>query len=226
MIELATSIRDRDSFLKEYINETELLVAQANNDLSEKLLSSGLQKQRLQTAGYAAGGLPRGLTSESASLLLKDQTIVELEKNRRLKEVLASLPKTLPMSTYQLSSGYGVRLHPVTGKPDFHSGLDLRPLDSAQVRATMAGRVILARHNGNYGNTVILDHGQGIQTLYAHLSKIHVMEGDAIDHGELLGIAGSSGLSTGVHLHYEIIVDNKPINPAKVIATGENRVRI
>ena len=83
----------------------------------------------------------------------------------------------------------------------------------------------MARYNGNYGNTVILDHGQGIQTLYAHLSKIQVDEGDQVADGKVLGLAGNSGLSTGVHLHYEIIVDNKPINPAKVIASGEQRVR-
>lgn len=225
MIELANSIRERDSLLKEYISETEGLVAQANKDLSQQLLSTGLQKQRLSSSG-AAGGMPRGMTGESASLLLKDQTLIELEKNRRLKEVLASLPKSLPMTSYEFSSGYGVRLHPVTGKPDFHSGLDMRPGDNAQVNSTMAGKVVLARYNGNYGNTVIIDHGQGIQTLYAHLSKIQVNEGEQIGEGKLLGVAGNSGMSTGVHLHYEIIVDNKPINPAKVIASGDGRVRI
>lgn len=225
MIELANSIRERDSLLKEYISETEGLVAQANDDLSQRLLSTGLQKQRLSSGG-AAGGMPRGLTGESASLLLKDQTLIELEKNRRLKEVLASLPKGLPMTSFEFSSGYGVRLHPVTGKPDFHAGLDMRPRENAQVKSTMAGKIVLARYNGNYGNTVIIDHGQGIQTLYAHLSKIQVNEGDQIGEGKLLGVAGNSGMSTGVHLHYEIIVDNKPINPAKVIATGDGRVRI
>lgn len=226
MIELATSIRERDVLLKEYINETETLVAQANDDLSQKLLSTGLQKQRLANSNSAAGGLPRGMTSESASLLLKDQTIIEMEKNRRLKEVLASLPKSLPMNSFEFSSGYGVRMHPVTNKPDFHAGLDMRPRDNADVKATMAGRVVLARYNGNYGNTVMIDHGQGIQTLYAHLSRIQVSEGDQVAEGKQIGIAGNSGLSTGTHLHYEIIVDNKPINPAKVIATGGSRVRI
>lgn len=226
MIDLAKSIRERDVLLKEYINETETLVAQANDELSQKLLSTGLQKQRLSNNGSAAGGFPRGMTSESASLLLKDQTIIELEKNRRLKEVLASLPKSLPMHSFEFSSGYGIRMHPVTNKPDFHAGLDMRPRDNADVKATMTGRVVLARYNGNYGNTIIIDHGQGIQTLYAHLSRIQVNEGEQIVEGKQIGIAGNSGLSTGTHLHYEIIVDNKPINPAKVIATGGSRVRI
>lgn len=225
MVELANSIRERDSLLKEYIHETEGLVARANDDLSQQLLATGMQKQRLKNSNNASGGMPRGLNSESASILLKDQTIIELEKNRRLKEVLASLPKNFPMNSFEFSSGYGVRIHPVTGKPDFHAGLDMRPRENGQVKSTMAGRIVLARYNGNYGNTVIVDHGQGIQTLYAHLSKIQVNEGDQVAEGKPLGIAGNSGLSTGVHLHYEIIVDDKPINPAKVIATGESRVR-
>lgn len=225
MIELANSIRERDAFLKEYISETEGLIAQQNNEMNQKLIATGLQEQRVARATQAAGGMPRGLTSESASLLLKDQALVELEKNRRLKDIFASLPKGVPMTSFEYSSGYGVRLHPVSGKPDFHAGLDMRPMGNAQVRATMGGRVVMARYNGNYGNTVILDHGQGIQTLYAHLSKIQVDEGDQVADGKVLGLAGNSGLSTGVHLHYEIIVDNKPINPAKVIASGEQRVR-
>ena len=225
MIELANSIRERDAFLKEYISETEGLIAQQNNEMNQKLIATGLQEQRVARATQAAGGMPRGLTSESASLLLKDQALVELEKNRRLKDIFASLPKGVPMTSFEYSSGYGVRLHPVSGKPDFHSGLDMRPMGNAQVHATMGGRVVMARYNGNYGNTVMIDHGQGIQTLYAHLSKIQVDEGEQVQEGKLLGLAGNSGLSTGVHLHYEIIVDNKPINPAKVIASGEQRVR-
>lgn len=225
MIQLANSIRERDSMLREYISETEGLVAQQNDDLTQKLAAAGLQKQRLNPVSGAAGGMPRGLSSESASLLLKDQALIEIEKNRKLKSILSTLPKTLPMTSFEFSSSYGVRLHPVTGKPDFHPGLDMRPRDNSHVKSTMAGRVTLARHNGSYGNTVIIDHGQGIQTLYAHLAKIHVDEGDQVKEGSLLGIAGNSGLSTGTHLHYEIIVDNKPINPTKVIATGETRVR-
>lgn len=226
MIELANSIRERDSILKDYVHETEGLIAQANDDLGQQLLSTGVEKKRLNTSNTAAGGMPRSLTGESANLLLKDQAIIELEKNRRLREILASLPKALPMSSFEFSSGYGVRIHPVTGKPDFHTGLDMRPLDNAQVKATMAGRVVLARYDGNYGNAVVIDHGQGIQTLYGHLSKINVDEGAQVSEGTLIGIAGNSGLSTGVHLHYEIIVDGKPINPAKVISAGGNHVRI
>lgn len=219
MIMLADSIRERDALLKDYIAQTEDLVVEANKDLSKELLSTGLSQKRLSMPTEASGGLSN-LTSESASLILNQQMLLELEKNRKLKKVFASLPRALPMSRGVPTSGYGIRIHPITNKPHFHTGVDFKPTDNLLVKSTQAGRVVFSGYYGNYGMTVVVDHGNGIRTLYAHLSELRVKVNESIELAQVLGVVGSTGLSTGVHLHYEILVDNEPINPSKVMASG------
>lgn len=143
----------------------------------------------------------------------------ELEKNlaslrSELERRISSVPTNWP-ATGRVSSGIGMRPNPWTGKPEFHSGLDIpKPLGTA-VYAPGNGIVESAGSSNGNGKMVVLDHGEGITTLYAHLSKIHVKEGQRVSKGQFIANIGSTGKSTSPHLHYEVRVDGVPIDPRR-----------
>ena len=118
----------------------------------------------------------------------------------------------LPVAA-SVSSGFGMRSHPILGSHRFHKGVDLRASFGTPIRASADGRVAAAGWNGGYGREVRLDHGQGLQTLYAHMSRLAALPGQRVHAGEIIGFVGSSGLSTGPHLHYEVLKDGRPVNP-------------
>jgi murein DD-endopeptidase MepM/ murein hydrolase activator NlpD len=110
-------------------------------------------------------------------------------------------------------SGFGMRMHPILHRRRMHTGLDMAAHSGTPIKAAARGIVIAATYTRGYGNMVILDHGSGISTLYGHCSAIYVSEGDRVEQGERIAAVGSTGLSTGPHLHWEIRVHGKPINP-------------
>lgn len=126
----------------------------------------------------------------------------------------AGLPAGLPVSGARLTSGYGSRIHPLTGRRSNHHGLDLAVATGTPVLATSGGRVVVAGWSGGYGLLVTVDHGDGVETRYGHLSAVSVRSGDIIEDGELVGLAGSTGRTTGPHVHYEIRVDGYSVDPA------------
>lgn len=144
----------------------------------------------------------------------------EVEKNRALADVLNALPSAMPLTEYSLSSPFGMRTHPVSGKPKFHTGVDLLPASGDEVRPAKAGKVVMAHEYQDYGNTVIIRHDRGIETLYGHLASISVKEGQDVDHDTVIGVVGNTGSSTGKHLHFEISVGGYPVDPMKVIETA------
>jgi|GEM_PF-980587 len=119
----------------------------------------------------------------------------------------------LKPTTGRFADGFGERIHPITHKVVFHEGLDLAPGLGARVVASQDGKVIFAGLKANFGRLIILDHGQGITSFYAHLDKILVKLGSTVKRGDLIGKVGESGKVTGPHLHFEIRVDGKPQNP-------------
>jgi murein DD-endopeptidase MepM/ murein hydrolase activator NlpD len=120
-----------------------------------------------------------------------------------------------------VNSQYGVRYDPLTGAPRMHTGVDLRANYGDAVGASMSGVVIHAGQRGGYGNCVIIDHGSGISTYYAHLSAIVVAAGQSVEAGEYIGQVGSTGRSTGPHLHYEVRANGHPLEPATKITVDE-----
>jgi len=120
---------------------------------------------------------------------------------------------------YRVSSEYGYRLYPLTGTPSSHSGIDLACATGTPVYATKSGTVAYVCKNDRvYGNYVIVNHGNGYQTLYAHMSKITCVKGQAVDNNTQIGLVGSTGQSTGPHLHFSVFKNGSHINPRLVIS--------
>lgn len=120
---------------------------------------------------------------------------------------------SLPVMTGRLSSVYGVRSDPLTGRARHHLGIDMPGAMGTPVRAAADGMVIYARRAGGYGNLVEILHGAGLETRYGHLSQIDVASGTAVRRGDVIGLMGSTGRSTGSHLHFEVRVDGQASDP-------------
>lgn len=123
---------------------------------------------------------------------------------------------------HNFTSGFGMRSHPVTGKFQMHNGIDLAAPPGTPIRATGDGIVTFAGRNGNYGLMVRVQHLGGISSIYAHLEKIYVQKGQSVSRNQQIGGMGSTGASTGPHLHYEIVVDGNMVNPMKFIEAEAN----
>lgn len=139
----------------------------------------------------------------------------------RLNRTLAVVPYRKPViGQVEFSSGFGVRSDPFLGRPAMHTGLDFRASTGDPVRATAYGKVITAGWSGGYGRMVEIDHGNTLTTRYGHLSEIHVKVGDIIKIGQVIGAVGSTGRSTGPHLHYETRIDGDAVDPQKFLRAG------
>jgi murein DD-endopeptidase MepM/ murein hydrolase activator NlpD len=124
-----------------------------------------------------------------------------------------SVPSRMPVDGLRMSSGYGMRTHPVLGDRRQHNGVDLAAAHGTPVYATADGLIGKAQYWGSYGNYVQIEHGGELQTRYAHLSSYTVRMGDLVQKGDLIGYIGSTGRSTGPHLHYEVRVAGQPVDP-------------
>lgn len=132
---------------------------------------------------------------------------------------LADAPSEWPVQGI-VTSSYGARLDPFNGEGAFHSGIDIATPIGDAVRVPADGTVVKAGLGTGYGREVIVDHGHGIQTLYAHLSGFAVTTGQEVRRGDIIGYVGSSGHSTGPHLHYEVRIHDTPVNPSKYLHAG------
>ena len=140
---------------------------------------------------------------------------------QRLNATLSLVPYRKPViGEVEFTSGFGVRSDPFLGRPAMHTGLDFRAATGDPVRATANGKVISSGWMGGYGRMVEIDHGNGLSTRYGHLSEIHVKIGDVIKIGQLIGAVGSTGRSTGPHLHYETRIDGDAVDPQKFLRAG------
>ncbi|MXP41603.1 peptidoglycan DD-metalloendopeptidase family protein [Altererythrobacter soli] len=125
----------------------------------------------------------------------------------------AAFPTMLPIAAASLTSGFGMRYHPIHGGSRFHSGIDLAAPAGSPLKATLGGVVKTAGWSGGYGLLVTIAHGGGVETRYAHLSRLNVTAGQAIEQGDVIGFVGSTGNSTGPHVHYEVRSNGAPLDP-------------
>jgi murein DD-endopeptidase MepM/ murein hydrolase activator NlpD len=139
----------------------------------------------------------------------------------RLNRTLALVPYRKPViGAVEFTSGFGVRSDPFLGRPAMHTGLDFRAATGDPVRATANGKVVSSGWAGGYGRMVEIDHGNGLSTRYGHMSEISVKVGDQIKIGQVIGAVGSTGRSTGPHLHYETRIDGDAVDPQKFLRAG------
>ena len=139
----------------------------------------------------------------------------------KLTRTLSLVPYRKPVvGNVEFSSGFGVRSDPFLGRPAMHSGLDFRASTGDPVRATANGKIINAGWSGGYGRMIEIDHGNGMSTRYGHLSAINVKVGERITIGQVIGEVGSTGRSTGPHLHYETRIDGDAVDPQKFLRAG------
>jgi murein DD-endopeptidase MepM/ murein hydrolase activator NlpD len=179
--------------------------------------------------GLAARLFSPALRSPEDSFGLLRDLLVSLETRLQVVETDVARRRALAEATPSiwptrgwLSDSYGRRRDPFTGEPDFHAGLDISADRGEPVVATASGRVSAAGRAGTYGNMVVVDHGFGLSTRYAHLDKCIVQPGAKVRRGDVLGYAGRTGRATGDHLHYEVLVHGRQLNPFQFIL-GQSR---
>lgn len=149
-----------------------------------------------------------------------DENLIELsqfykDQLLKLENKLEGMPFGVPHPG-RITSPFGYRRNPFTNKGrEMHSGVDLKGRTGDPVKSTAKGKVTFAGYQGNYGYVVMVKHSNGYETRYAHLVRTRVKKGENVDAGDIVGLLGSTGRSTGPHLHYEILVNNRKVNPAK-----------
>lgn len=130
--------------------------------------------------------------------------------------IIINYPLTPPVSG-KITSGFGYRLHPVTGERDFHTGIDIAADEGTPIAAALPGTVVEVGYDGIYGNYIRLSHGTNIETRYCHCSEILAEEGSKLREGERIALVGSTGMTTGAHLHFEVLADGLLADPAGVL---------
>lgn len=195
-----------------YREEVEILLAQAEEKTSEIEILYNEKSNLLSQTRTDKDALAR---------LEKEFETEEADITRMLESYIYG---SVPTSKFawpvagQLTSGFGYRIHLILGINRFHSGIDLAAPYGTLVGAADGGQVIQAGYSGGYGYSVTLYHGGGFATLYAHLSSIQVTIGQNIERGQVIGLVGSTGLSTGPHLHFEVRINGEPQDPLEYMS--------
>jgi murein DD-endopeptidase MepM/ murein hydrolase activator NlpD len=183
------------------------------------------QKANIESEAVAQQNTIDRLKSDRKALAQAEDRLAE--DSRRLSQIILARVQPydgliLPPGTGQLmyptigpvTSNFGWRTHPILGTERFHSGIDFGADYGSLIYASAQGRVIYADWYGGYGNAVIIDHGNGMTTLYGHCSEIYVKDGDVVEKGQPISAVGSTGFSTGPHLHFELRANGEPVDPA------------
>lgn len=209
----AAAIQTQKAAVEDQKNQVALLRQQFLSQKKQYQAEAGEEKQlinRLQQQRSA-------LEAAEAQLMRDSEQLANLIRQRLAAEsqstVIRGTGRFIAPSSAGLSSGFGYRMHPILGYRRFHAGVDFSGAYGSTIRAADSGRVIFSGWYGGYGQAVIIDHGGGLTTLYAHTSRLFVREGEAVQQGQPIGAVGSTGLSTGPHLHFEVRQNGNPVNP-------------
>jgi murein DD-endopeptidase MepM/ murein hydrolase activator NlpD len=194
------------------------LVEQRQFALAAALEAGDMDPETLRHLGFYPAASPTAAVGGPFDSANADPTFKQLFTSWKKLDNLASgaiaIPSEKPIRTAEFTSGFGSRQDPFRRSAAFHPGIDLAAAYGTPIYATADGTVLRAGWNsGGYGNLVEIDHGRGIITRYAHMSSIAVREGDRVARGAAIGRVGSTGRSTGNHLHYEVRIDDSPVNP-------------
>lgn len=216
------------------VEQTQAGQAAAVRKLAERRLSLakaeirrlGLRPDRIVRKASAMGGpLIEANSAEAVADLKADQQFRSLfmtwKKLDNLEQGVIAIPSVQPVQTLQFTSNFGIRSDPFRGTAAMHAGVDIPGPTGTPIYATADGIVSHAGRRGGYGNLVEVNHGKGIATRYGHLSRILVADNTRVTRGQLIGLMGSTGRSTGPHLHYEVRIDGHAVNPVPFLTTAD-----
>ncbi len=216
MIDAYTTDRDRTAQLRDQLDEQQahLLAVMRETEERQQVLTQQVRAKReimlaIVRERAAAERAVRELEEDSAEL---EALIQRLQSGPGMGMGRALAAFVWPLRG-PLTSRFGFRIHPLFGRRHFHTGVDIAAPRGAPARAAFDGTVLFAGWYGGYGKLVVVDHGQGLSTLYGHLSDILVATGQHVTRTQVVGLVGSTGYTTGPHLHYEVRQNGRPIDP-------------
>ncbi len=226
---LIAEMRDQQ---KELVDRVVVRTLDNITDLEDLVAETGLDVEyvlaKVEGYGLAQGGpfIPADelLDSDASYELQVSVAMLDLRLDRwdALQLLVQSLPMATPMEHYEITSDFGYRRDPLNGRSALHTGLDFGAPRNTPLYTTGPGVVTFAGWRGRYGRVVEVDHGFGIKTRYAHLAKISVKKGQEVVLGDEIGLLGTSGRSTGPHVHYEVLFEGKPYDPMNFIKAGKD----
>jgi murein DD-endopeptidase MepM/ murein hydrolase activator NlpD len=216
--ELIKRVSDQAS---EEIADIEKIMTIAGLD-PDKMLNNIDQDTTASGGPFIAAAAKEGDTTPAPEEIQLNAIDRHLARWQGLQQLKQSMPLAQPLDYYYISSRYGKRRDPVNKRWAVHYGLDMAASKKSPVYVTAPGKVTFSGWKGNYGRFIMVDHGNGIETRYGHLHKTLVKKGDTVDFRTKIGLVGSTGRSTGAHLHYEVRVNGKNVDPFKFIKAGRN----
>jgi murein DD-endopeptidase MepM/ murein hydrolase activator NlpD len=229
IVSLTRAIDQTQTMQVNAVSDLETILTQATSRYRAVIADTHLDPDRLTapvTVQPAQGGPfipvnidPKAGAFEAAVFRIQPK----ISQFARLKNAVYALPlhRPMPASDSDMTSNFGYRIDPFTRSPAMHSGIDFKAEHGAAIRSAGAGKVVTAEYTGGYGNMVEIDHGNDIFTRYGHMSAILVSEGQVIEPGKVIGRVGSTGRSTGPHLHYETRIGSEAVDPRRFIRAGQ-----
>lgn len=203
-----------------YIKETDKAAIMKGLNDKLNIVNAQIQEYGLMkvTATETATRLNTEITALNATVQDLAGQVQQLSgKRTEIEQEVKKQNSFIKPTSGRITSGFGYRIHPVTGASSFHSGIDIADSTGTKILASRSGTVTFASYNGNYGNMIIINHGNGIETAYAHLSAINVSVGQGVSQGQVIGKMGATGRVTGPHLHFEIRINGTAVNPRNYI---------
>ena len=209
------------------LKDMDQTLAESQKQLRGALSETGLDTDRMAAQGSVAKGVggpfvpfkidPAAGPFEATLSALQPRITAVM----RLRGLVDQLPLAKPMAgDVDFTSNYGYRVDPFTRSPAMHTGVDFRAEAGSTIRATAPGKVVTAEYSGGYGNMVEIEHANGITTRYAHMSAILASVGQSVIAGTVVGRVGTTGRSTGPHLHYETRINDEPVDPTRFLRAG------
>lgn len=219
---MTLSLKEIEAEQLQRIEELANGASQTADEIAAILKRQGvpIDEQASLPVADAIGGpylAPQSDRDFNASLNALDAALTRLET---VRDTAKRLPFANPAPGQEITSRFGNRPDPFFGGLAMHAGIDFRAPTGTEIRSTGAGKVVTASFSGGYGNMVEIDHGLGLSTRYGHMSRILVSEGDTVEPGQILGLSGSTGRSTGPHLHYEVRRNGEPVDPMRFLNAG------
>ena len=191
----------------------QLLAQQTGFETQSQYQQQVIQRLKTDRLALEAAEAQLARDSESVGQLIQQRVAEQQAREAAQATVVRGTGQFIYPCDAPITSGFGWRIHPILGYQKFHSGIDFGAEYGSTIRAADSGTVIYAGWYGGYGNAVIVNHGNGITTLYGHTSQMYVAEGQVVQRGQAIAAVGSTGLSTGPHLHFEVRQNGEPVDP-------------